>query len=110
MKKILFLLLIIPAVVNAQFKRSATELAKETIRDYLTGRLFKNSSYQSIHYGQINACKEKDPEVVWSIEHEFEISSNQPGANKKDSVQKIYRFIFYFDKKMKVLRAESFLE
>ena len=37
MKKILILLLLIPAVVNAQFKRSATEIEIETIREYLTG-------------------------------------------------------------------------
>ncbi len=110
MKKFLFLLLLAPAIVNAQFKRSATELAKETIRDYVTGKLFKNGSYQSIGYGPINVCKEDDRAVVWSISHKFEIRSRQPGMDEKDSVQKVYHFMFYLDKRMNVLRAESFSE
>jgi len=110
MKKTLLLLLLIPAVVNAQFKRSATELAKETVREYLTGKLFKNGSYQPVHYGELTACKENDPAVAWSIEHKFEIINGQLGADKKDSVQQLYKFVFYFDKKMNVLRAESFFE
>ncbi|MFI5187762.1 MAG: hypothetical protein ACHQF0_13610, partial [Chitinophagales bacterium] len=86
------------------------ELAKENIRDYVTGKLFKNDSYQSISYGELSARKGKDPKIAWSIEHKFAITGIQKNADKITSVQKLHRFLFYFDDKMNVLWAESYFE
>ena len=108
MRIILFLSLLLPAIVNAQFNRSATELAKENIREYLTGKIFKDHPYQSISYSELKRCGEKNPEIIWSIKHRFEIAETEIEADKKISVHKPYQFIFYLDKKMKVLRAENF--
>ena len=107
MRIILFLSLLFPVVVNAQFKRSATELAKENIREYLTGKLFKNRPYQSISYGDLTPLKGNDPEVGSYIKHQFAITETQIHGDKKDSVQRAYKFIFYLDNKMSVLGAES---
>jgi len=107
MRTILYLLLSFPVVVNAQFKRSATELARENIREYLTEKLFKNRSYRSILYEDLTSLKGNDAAIESYIKHEFTITEPQIHANKKDSVQKIYKFIFYFDNKMRVLGAES---
>jgi len=107
MRAILFLLLIFPTAVNAQFKRSATELAKENIREYLMSKLFKNSAYQSISYGELTSLKENDPDNEWYIKHKFTITGIQFHGYRKDSVQKSYDFIFYFDNRMRVFRAES---
>jgi hypothetical protein len=108
MRTILFLSLLLPAVMNAQINRSATELAKENIQQYLTGKIFNGHTYQSISFGELKSRKEKNAEIVWSIEHKFEITETQTYADKKVSVQKPYKFIFYLDEKMKVRKAETY--
>ena len=107
MRTILFLLLLIPAVSNAQFKRSATELAKDNIRDYLTQKLFKNLSYQPISFGELTENKEGGSTFASLIKHKFTITSIEPNENMKLPVQKEYLFVFYFNDKMKVQMAES---
>jgi len=107
MRTILFLSLLFPVVVNAQFKRSATELAKENIREYLAEKLFKNRPYQSISYGDLTPLKGNDPEIGSYIKHQFAITETQIHGDKKDSVQRAYQFIFYFDNRMRILGAEK---
>ena len=108
MKKMIFLLLIYPVLAYGQINRSATELAKENIQEYLTAKIFKNCTYQSISYGELIACKDNDAYVSWSIKHEFAITKNPIHQDEKVPEQKLYKFIFYLSDKMKVLRAESF--
>ena len=107
MRTILFLSLLFPVFVNAQFKRSATELAKENIREYLIEKLFKNRSYQSISYGNLTPLKANDPEIGSYIKYQFAMTETQIHGDKKDSVLRAYKFIFYFDNRMRVLGAES---
>jgi hypothetical protein len=107
MRTILFLLLLTPAVSNAQFKRSATELAKDNIRDYLTQKLFKNLSYQPVSFGELTANRGGGSKFSSLIKHEFSITDPQAHDNLKAPVQKQYQFVFYFDDKMKVQMAES---
>jgi hypothetical protein len=107
MKKIAFLLLLLPAVAKAQINRSATELAKENIQEYVTGKIFNGHQYKPVSYGILKTRKDEDPDVFWSIEHRFQITETETLADKKMSSQKPYRFMFYLDKKMKVLRAET---
>jgi hypothetical protein len=108
MPRIAFLLMLLPAVMNAQINRSATELAKENIQEYLTGKLFNGHQYQPVSYGELKLRKERNPEIVWSIEHRFEITETQTYSDKKLLAQKPYSFVFYLDRKMKVRRAETF--
>ena len=108
MRIILFLLLFLPAFMDAQINRSATELAKENIQEYLTAKLFKGLPYQPVSYGDLTPRKDKNSDITWSIEHKFEITETQTQADKKLAVQKLYRFLFYLDEKMKVLKAETF--
>jgi hypothetical protein len=107
MRTILFLLLLIPALSNAQFKKSATELAKDNIRDYLTQKLFKNLSYQPISFGELTQDKGGGPKFSSLIEHKFTITGIESHEDMKVPVQKKYLFVFYFDDKMKVQMAES---
>src|SRR5215831_13149183 len=94
MKKIIFLLILVPSVLNAQFKRSATELAKENIQDYLTSKLFKNQPYKAISYGELMARKEEDnPSIVWSIEHKFVFSDVEATTDKKIPAPKLHDFM-----------------
>jgi hypothetical protein len=108
MRKILFLLLAFPAIVNAQINRSATEFAKDNISEYITTKLFKGNPYNPVSYGELKSWKEKNSRITCFIQHEFEITEIRANAGKKIAVQKPYKFTFYFDEKMKVHRAESF--
>ena len=108
MKKFLFLLVLLPSLVNAQFKRSATELARDNIREYVTGKLFRSGSYHATSYGDLTVHKTNEPSIAWTLQHDFTITEIQTLADKRDSIHKSYRFLFYLDDKMNVIRAESY--
>lgn len=107
MRTVLFFLLLFPAIANAQFKRSATELAKDKVREYVTQKLFKDLSYQPISFSQLTDSKSSDREVAHFIKHKFSVTEIELHEDAKTSVQKEYSFVFYFDDKMKVTGAES---
>ena len=107
MRTILFLLLLIPAVSGAQFKRSATELAKDNIRDYVTQKLFKNPSYQPISFGELTDNRRGSSTFTSLIRHKFSVTEIESHESAKVPVQKEYLFVFYFNDKMKVQMAES---
>jgi hypothetical protein len=96
-----------PAVSNAQFKRSATELAKDNIRDYLTQKIFKNLSYQPISFEDLTTNRGGGSTFSSFIKHKFSITEIGSHENMKVPVQKEYLFVFYFNDKMKVQMAES---
>jgi len=108
MKRVVFLFVFMPAVLNAQFNRSATELARENVHDYITTKLFKSGSYQAVSYGRLTSRKADDPSIAWSIEHTFAVTEIEMVDDKKIIVKRQYKFLFYFDNKMNVLRAESY--
>ncbi len=108
MRRIVFLLSLLPVVVNAQINRSATELAKENIQEYIMEKIFNGRQYQPVSYGELKPRKEENPDIVWSIEHKFQIAETPTYTGKKIPLQKPYKFMFYLDRKMKVLRAETF--
>ena len=110
MPKILIALLLVSTTAGAQFRRSATELAKENVQEYLTTKLFKNRSYQPVSFGELKARKEEDPDVAWCIQHTFTVTETKIQNDKKIPVQQLHQFMFYMDSKMRVLRSESFLE
>jgi hypothetical protein len=108
MQKILFLLLILPVFSDAQINRSATELAKENIQEYLLAKIFKNQSYKPISYSELKSYRGKNSEITWTIRHKFEIAEVQNVSDKKSmDAREPYSFFFYLDKKLKVVRAES---
>jgi hypothetical protein len=107
MRIILFLLLLIPAASNAQFKRSGTELAKDVIRDYVTQKLFKSGSYHPISFGELTTNRGGGRGFSSVIKHKFAVTQIESHENMKVPVQKEYLFVFYFDDKMKVQMAES---
>jgi len=107
MRTIVFLFLLIPALSNAQFKRSATELAKDNIRDYVTQKLFKNLSYQPISFGELTTNRGGGSTFSSLIKHKFAITEMASHDEMKVPVQKEYLFVFYFNDKMKVQMAES---
>ena len=108
MRSIVLLLCLFPVMLSAQINRSASELARENIREYLTDKIFKSFPYQPLSYGELKPLKEKNTDVRWSMIHNFEVTENQIEDDKKVPVQKPYEFIFYLDDKLKVRRAKSY--
>lgn len=108
MRILIFLVLIFPFVSNAQINRSANELAQERVEEYIVTKLFKDFVYKPGSFSQLKSRKRPQSDIVWSINHKFEIVDSQFVADKKVAVTKPYYFSFYLDKKLKVLTAESF--
>jgi hypothetical protein len=108
MRSLLFLALFFPAFAAAQINRSARELASERIQEYVSAKLFKGFSYKPGSFGQIKVHRENNnPEIAWMIEHKFEITETKKEVGQT-TAPKPYKFAFYLDDKMNVLRAESF--
>ena len=107
MRIILIIALALPVFLQSQINRSATEFARENIQGYIENKLFKDHSYKPISYSELRSSEKPNGEVVWSIQHIFEILETQVISDKKVSTSKQYKFSFYLDKKMNVLRAEG---
>jgi hypothetical protein len=111
MRVIILVLLLVPLVHSAQVNRSASELAKENIKTWLLSKLFKDQPYKPGTYGELKAVVDKNPNIAWLIMHLFEIEEPGVDPEKKAHIRKPYKFAFYLDKKMIVVRAEAaFLE
>jgi hypothetical protein len=108
MRSFMFLLFILPVFASAQINRSAREFASEQIREYVAKKLFKDQPYKPGSFGELKARKEDNPEIAWTIEHKFEITETHKDSDNKAAPSKVYKFQFYLDDKMRVLRAESF--
>lgn len=108
MRIILFFLLAAPFVAHAQLNRSANELAHENIKEYITEKLFKDQAYKPVSYDELKPYKIDRTDVVWSVQHKFEIAGTpEPVHSGSTDAQQTYKFIFYLDKKLRVLRAEN---
>jgi len=110
MRFFVLLVTILPAFLYGQINRSATELAKENIRSYLTHKIFKTEPYQPISYGLLKPEKERNIDVKWTIVHKFNITETRVERDKKVAIQKPYDFIFYLNDRMEVVRASSYSE
>jgi hypothetical protein len=109
MRMILFLFLALPFVAGAQINRSAKELACESTREYLVTKLFRGDAYKPGSYGELKAWNNPRSGIAWTLEHQFEVTeTNSSGYQKASEVHKTYKFLFYLDKRMKVLKAESY--
>lgn len=108
MRILLLLLLGIPFVSKGQINRSANELARENVREYIVSRLFKDLPYKPVSYTELKSQKQPHIDIAWSMNHKFEIVDSQFVADKKAAVRKAYYFSFYLDKKLNVVTAESF--
>ena len=108
MRLLILLLIILPFFSVAQINRSANELACERVKEYVQTMLFKNHSYKAVSYGQLKPFSKTNSHIMWTIEHKFEIAAPVFSDNKTGNL-KAYNFSFYLDKRLKVLRAESFM-
>lgn len=107
MRTLLFILLMLPFVSNAQINRSANELATERIGEYISTKLFKTQLYSPVFYGELKPIVNRESRINWVITHRFEITDSSSTNNNKQDLRKLYKFSFYLDEKMRVIRAES---
>ena len=107
MRSIFVALLFVPLVHQAQVNRSATELARENIKSWLLSKLFKDQPYKPGTYTDLKTVVDKNPNIAWMIMHRFEIEEPGLDPDTKAHIQKPYKFAFYLDKKMTVVRAEA---
>jgi hypothetical protein len=104
MRLFLFFLLF-SSVASAQVNRSAKELAKEHVVDYIEQKLFKKKPYKSLGFSELKPLQEiKATSNGWYLKHEFVIGLAEKD-NKKDAVT--CAFIFYFDEKMHITSAQQ---
>jgi hypothetical protein len=108
MRTLLFLFLTVPFFSNAQVNRSAREFASEQIREYITTKLFKDQAYHPVSFGELKNRDEKKSGISWTIEHKFEITETHTDEGKATAIPRQYKFIFFLDNKMKVIRAQVF--
>jgi len=108
MRMLLLMLFGFPFFSKAQINRSANELAREKVQEYIITKVFKDMPYKSLSYGALKPQTQPHTEIAWSINHRFEIVDCQSIANEKVAVTKPYNFSFYLDNKLKVIAAESF--
>ena len=108
MRILLVSLLTLPFFASAQINRSANEVARESIQEYISQKLFKNQAYTAGQYGDLQSQLDRESHVAWSITHQFEIMDSQYVSNKRIPVRTAYNFSFYLDKKLKVIKAEGY--
>lgn len=109
MRSLLLVLLVFPLLAGAQINRSAKELASEKIQEYIVQKLFKNKQYTPVSYGEMKQVGGKQSNVVWELAHKFEIvEGGKPSFGQAATIRQSYKFLFYLDEKMKVLKAETY--
>ena len=108
MRIMLLSLFSLPLFCDAQINRSANEVARESVELYICQKLFKNHVYTAGHYGDLQAQNDREINVAWSIIHHFEITDSQYVSNKRIPVLKTYKFSFYLDKKLNVIKADGY--
>ena len=77
MRGVLLLLLFLPFVSKAQINRSANELTRERVEEYIVTKLFKDLSYKPILYGELKSLEQPRSGLSWAIGHRFEIVDSQ---------------------------------
>jgi hypothetical protein len=102
----LFLMLLPAFEANAQVNRSAKEFACERTQEYIVTKLFKNHHYKAGSYGELKPYNDKNSSIAWIMAHEFEVTEKKLNAGGISAAIVLYKFFFYFNDKMKVIRAE----
>ena len=98
----------LPFFCSAQINRSANEVARERIQEYICLKLFKDQAYTAGQYGELQPQNDRETDVAWSVTHQFEITDSRYVSNKRIPVRTTYNFSFYLDKKLKVIKADGF--
>ena len=108
MRYLFILLLCLPLLAFSQVNRSANILARERVKEFVNEKIFKDLQYDALSYGELKAHRRSEPESVWIITHDFEISDSRYVDDQRIQVRTPHSFLFYLDKKMNVVGAASY--
>ena len=104
MLRIVFILLLLPVLSHAQINRSAKELAKENIEEYLSQKIFKNQPIQPGKIGELVAYQKNGVGITWKVQYKMDLKEKQ---NDTDSTRNVpCKFTFYLDREFMVLLAD----
>jgi hypothetical protein len=93
-----------------QVNRSATELAKENIQEYLKTRLFQDGRIVSLTFHELKThTSSQKSAIAWLISMACFIEEQEFRGDSLRTVRRPYTFTFYLDRKMAVKRAESYI-
>jgi hypothetical protein len=107
MKILLIALLIFPILSRAQNKRSAKELAKENVNEYLVSSVFKTRPYKEVSFGELKSFGDKLSDVIWVIDNQVETTETRKLSDTiSKEVKQLYNFRFYLDRKFHVLTSD----
>jgi hypothetical protein len=107
MKIVLIISLVLSLTSNAQINRSAKELARENIQEYLNNKIFRDHPYKPVSNSELKPFRDEDPDILWKMEQKFETVEIQKDDKHEVPVKTTVKFIFFLNKKMEVVRAES---
>jgi len=104
--QLFFFLLVLASVASqAQINRSAQELARDKIGQYVTGKLFAGKKYKPISFGTLRKyVSNRKTEIAWSYRHEFILHDGDEGSKEVAR----HSFVFYLDRRMNIRFAEDY--
>ena len=109
MRHLLYFLLVTPFLTAAQINRSANQVAQEAAKEYIVKKIFNDKNYKSVWFSDLRERVNKKDGTSWVLEHRFNISDKESSNFEKgEPVTKEYSFFFFLDKRMHILRAESY--
>ncbi len=108
MRLLIIVLFFLPLFGMAQVNRSATELAKERVAEYITTKIFRGVNYEPVSYGPLKPMDNDPVNYRWMLSHQFEITDTQFVADKKTVSKKPYIFSFYLNKKLEIVSADGY--
>lgn len=106
MRQIFILMLALPLVIIAQPNHSANELARENIMEYLSSKIFRNSHILPVSVSGLESFKSNGAGIVWKLKYDMEVTELNRNRQDTSAVSKPFSFIFYLDKRLRVLLSE----
>ena len=104
---LILLFIATPVFSFSQINRSATELARERVVEYITTKIFQGSNYEPVNKGKLIHVEDPSRKYEWSFSHMFNTIDKQYVSGRWTEIKKPHFFSFYLDKKMKVVGAAS---
>ena len=99
----------ISSLSTGQINRSAIELAKENTNKYLSSGVFKNRSFKQTSLGEVKAFELKYSDIEWVMDQKIEAEETRMASDTKSkTITQEYRFRFYLDHKMEVIKSECY--
>jgi hypothetical protein len=109
MKTFFFFMFITISFLSNGQNRSALELARENTNNYLGAGVFKGQTYKQTSIGELKPFDIKSSTIEWMMDQKVEaIQTRKVSDSTSKMLKQEYRFRFYLDHKMEVIRSECY--